>query len=222
MVRSFHLDGLDLDVEEVTSLATIQRLIQTLRNNMGPDFIISLAPVYGAMLPRHRVFEGLTKRNLNASSLATADPLTAALCSAQTIKTRRNLSGFDYIELESSSAGRLVDWYNVQMYNGWGDPCTPYGYERMVQVGWMPERLVMGVLTNPGNGHQHREVHELVPILNQLTNRFGDKFGGVMGWEYFNAGMHGQRRGPWEWVKDVAVALGRAVPGVGLVERNRA
>ena len=54
MIRDRGLDGLDLDVEEPMSLAGIIRLIDRLRADFGPAFIITLAPVAAALVdPRN-------------------------------------------------------------------------------------------------------------------------------------------------------------------------
>lgn len=58
LVRSLPLDGLDLDVEENTTLAGIVRLIDRLRADFGKSFVISLAPVAAALvsrLPEHNL-----------------------------------------------------------------------------------------------------------------------------------------------------------------------
>lgn len=48
-IATYGLDGLDLDVEEPMSLAGIERLIDRLRADFGPDFLLTLAPVPGAL-----------------------------------------------------------------------------------------------------------------------------------------------------------------------------
>ncbi|KAI9373770.1 PhoD-like phosphatase-domain-containing protein [Aspergillus egyptiacus] len=50
MIRRHRLDGLDLDVEEPMSLGGIIRLIDRLKDDLGEDFIITLAPVAAALL----------------------------------------------------------------------------------------------------------------------------------------------------------------------------
>ncbi|KXJ92939.1 glycoside hydrolase superfamily, partial [Microdochium bolleyi] len=50
MITERSLDGLDLDVEEPMSLAGVIRLIDRLRADFGPDFLITLAPVAAALL----------------------------------------------------------------------------------------------------------------------------------------------------------------------------
>ena len=43
------LDGLDLDVEEAMGLPSVIRLIDRLKTDFGPDFLITLAPIATAM-----------------------------------------------------------------------------------------------------------------------------------------------------------------------------
>lgn len=49
IINTYHLDGVDLDVEESMSLAGMQRLITSLRADYGPAFVITLAPVATAL-----------------------------------------------------------------------------------------------------------------------------------------------------------------------------
>ncbi|QDQ14979.1 glycosyl hydrolase family 18 protein [Streptomyces spectabilis] len=48
-LREYGLDGVDLDVEERMSLAGIERVIDALRRDFGPGFLIALAPVGSAL-----------------------------------------------------------------------------------------------------------------------------------------------------------------------------
>ncbi|KAK0652124.1 family 18 glycoside hydrolase [Cercophora newfieldiana] len=50
LITAHSLDGLDLDIEEPTSLSAIIALIDRLRSDFGPDFLITLAPVAAALL----------------------------------------------------------------------------------------------------------------------------------------------------------------------------
>ncbi|KAL2266439.1 hypothetical protein VTJ83DRAFT_5791 [Remersonia thermophila] len=187
MVRARGLDGLDLDVEEPTSLAGIVRLIDRLRADFGPGFLITLAPVAAALLsPRH------------------------------------NLSGFDYEALEVMR-GREIAWYNAQFYCGWGDCSNPAMYEMMLAKGWPPEKVVVGMVTNPGNGSGWVPWDALSTVIPALVGRH-PRFGGVMGWEYFNSLPGGEER-PWEWAQAMSALLRgeRTVPGVGqALERGSA
>ncbi|MFE9768694.1 discoidin domain-containing protein [Streptomyces sp. NPDC005808] len=49
VVSTYHLDGLDLDVEEYMSLAGVERLIDQLHADFGAGFIVTLAPVATAL-----------------------------------------------------------------------------------------------------------------------------------------------------------------------------
>lgn len=117
-----------------------------------------------------------------------------------------NLSGFDYRELEQARASKIA-WYNTQFYNGWGPADDPRMYAAMVRQGWSPSRVVYGLLTNPGNGSQGYVPREKIsPVLAMLVQQFPN-FGGVMGWEYFNA-LPGARGKPWQWASEMTLSLG--------------
>jgi chitinase len=49
VVSTYHLDGLDLDVEESMSLGGVERLIDQLHTDFGAGFIVTLAPVATAL-----------------------------------------------------------------------------------------------------------------------------------------------------------------------------
>lgn len=58
LVRARALDGLDLDVEEEMSLGAAVRLVDRLRADFGPDFIITFAPVAAALLDSRNNLSG--------------------------------------------------------------------------------------------------------------------------------------------------------------------
>ncbi|KAI2608569.1 glycoside hydrolase family 18 protein [Hypoxylon fragiforme] len=64
LIRERDLDGLDLDVEENMSLSGIVRLIDRLRADFGPDFIITLAPVAAALIDVRRNLSGFDYETL--------------------------------------------------------------------------------------------------------------------------------------------------------------
>jgi len=190
-VKARELDGLDLDVEEEMSLEGIIRLIDRLKGDFGPNFIITLAPVAAALLDK-----------------------------------RSNLSGFDYVELERQRGGS-VGWYNAQFYCGWGDLLAggTAMYDAIVWKGWRPDKVVVGLVTNPENGSGWVPFLVLRLVLGRLREKYsvgyggGAGFGGVMGWEYFNA-LPGGRERPWEWAAAMTRIL-RGGPDV-LTEGERA
>lgn len=66
LVKERGLDGLDLDVEEEMSLANIVRLVDRLRADFGPGFIITLAPVAAALLDVRHNLSGFDYQALEA------------------------------------------------------------------------------------------------------------------------------------------------------------
>ena len=163
-LRRYRLDGIDLDVEEAMSLQGIIRLIDRLKRDFGPFFIITLAPVSFAL------------------------------------QGREHLSGFDYEALEIMR-GDSIAWYNTQFYNNWGCLETFVDYDAILRRGWKPEKVVVGVLTNPGNGHGYIEYGELQRTISALA-QFYNGFGGVFGWEFYNS-MPGDVRAPWIWAHEM-------------------
>lgn len=58
LVRARALDGLDLDVEEEMGLGAAVRLVDRLRADFGPDFVITFAPVAAALLDSRNNLSG--------------------------------------------------------------------------------------------------------------------------------------------------------------------
>jgi hypothetical protein len=105
--------------------------------------------------------------------------------------TLPHLSGFSYPELECSVFGKEIGWYNTQFYCGWGDAGRTEWYDAIIAAGWKPEKVVLGVVTNPANGAGHVGIQKLADNCKRLRQKYGNigkGFGGLMGWEYFNAG----------------------------------
>jgi len=48
-VKTYSLDGIDLDVETETDIAVVERVIADLNEDFGPSFLITLSPVTGAL-----------------------------------------------------------------------------------------------------------------------------------------------------------------------------
>ncbi|KAJ4376401.1 hypothetical protein N0V83_001684 [Neocucurbitaria cava] len=182
IISVYKLSGLDLDIEEQIPLATATRLIARLRADFGPDFLITLAPVATALIPDPNVPPHLRPPRPMLASGPSPNPLHPTL---------PHLSGFSYAELECSVYGREIAWYNTQFYCGWGDAGSTQWYDAIVAAGWKPERVVMGVVTNPGNGAGHvaiSRLRDVCALLREKYKKVGKGFGGVMGWEYFNCG----------------------------------
>lgn len=172
IIRTYKLDGLDLDVEENMSLAGVIRLIDRLKADFGESFLITLAPV------------------------------------ATALQAGRHLSGFDYEALEVLR-GAKISWYNTQFYCGWGDMQNTSGYDMIMGYGWPAHKVVVGLITNPGNGSGYVAPEVLAPVLVTLRAKY-PSFGGVMGWEYFNS-IPGDVDRPWEWAAFMARAVGKGL-----------
>jgi chitinase len=159
------LDGIDLDIEEAMSLGGVIRLVDRLRHDFGPDFLITMAPV------------------------------------APGLRGQSNLHGFD-LEVVEKAMGRHIAWYNAQFYCGWGDMSNIGGYEMILARGcWPVEKVVIGLVTNPGNGSGWVRDDAIKASLKALAKKYPN-FGGVMGWEYFNSMTEKGGEGkPWTWAK---------------------
>ncbi|KAK0609247.1 glycoside hydrolase superfamily [Bombardia bombarda] len=120
------------------------------------------------------------RADFGAGFIITLAPVAAAL-----LDVRRNLSGFDYEALEVMR-GREISWYNAQFYCGWGDCSNPAMYEMLLVKGWPAEKIVVGLVTNPENGSGWVPWDVLGNLMPLLVARHA-RFGGVMGWEYFNS-----------------------------------
>jgi cyclin-dependent kinase len=182
MIENYKLDGLDLDIEEEVPIHTPTRLISRLRADFGPDFLITMAPVATALIPDPKIPAQQRPPRPMLASGPIPNPLHPTL---------PHLSGFSYPELECSIVGREIAWYNTQFYCGWGDASTTQWYDAIIAAGWLPERIVLGVVTNPGNGSGHVSIRQLTHVcatLREKYERVGKGFGGIMGWEYFNSG----------------------------------
>jgi chitinase len=140
------------------------------------------------------------KADMGDAFIVTLAPVAAALLGIG------NLSGFDYRELEQARASK-ISWYNTQFYNGWGPAEDPRMYAAMVAQGWSPRRVVYGLLTNPGNGSQgYVSQDKIGPVLATLIEQFPN-FGGVMGWEYYNA-LPGDQQKAWQWAAQMTLSMG--------------
>src|SRR5579864_998201 len=169
-IAKYHLQGIDLDVEENVSLHDIERLIAQLNSDFGPSFIITLAPV------------------------------------ASALQGGANLSGFSYYNLYHGPQGPNIAYFDVQFYSGFGSLYTPADYEHVVAHGYPPEKVVAGAIDNPSDGSGYVATGRVAKTVRALLTRY-PTFGGVVGWEYFNALPGGQTR-PDEWAALMAEAMG--------------
>lgn len=148
------------------------------------------------------------KSDFGDGFLITLAPVAAALISDM---PEHNLSGFSYEALEVMR-GKQIAWYNTQFYCGWGDLSKTTGYDVMMMRGWPANKIVVGMVTNPGNGSGWVPFELLQEVLINLKSRYPG-FGGVMGWEYFNS-LPGDRERPWEWAAFMTRNVRSPLPAV--------
>lgn len=102
------------------------------------------------------------------------------------------MGGFSYKELDNK-IGHLISYYNVQCY---GDYSLDL-FNKMVNNGYLPEKIVMGMLTGQNFDLITSELEKISKINN---------FGGVAIWEYFNAPPGGTSK-PFEWLEEMEKIL---------------
>jgi len=170
------LDGIDLDIEETDTLDNIVTLIQQLRSDFGEEFIITLAPVASALKGGEDPFSGIT-----------------------------------YSDLEKNY-GDAIDWYNAQFYSSYGSMKNTTDYDAIVTGCPLdPSRLVAIILTNEDNGSGWVELDTVKSTVRQLLKkysgrRYGGRFGGIAGWEYFNSQPDTPGE-PWTWAAVMKMAM---------------
>ena len=146
------------------------------------------------------------KKDFGDAFLVTLAPVAAALWSGQTIKT---YAEFSYEALEVMRGAKIA-WYNTQFYCGWGDMSNNLHYEAIIARGFPAHKLVVGLITNPSNGTGHVPLDCVQRLLSGLCSKY-PTFGGVMGWEYFNA-LPGGTQKPWDWINCMGCVLNRSPP----------
>lgn len=175
MLREHNIQGLDIDIEESVPISMPLRLLRQLNADLGTDFILTMAPVASALLRNGSGLHGFPQRDMDDQAVEPARP-----------------------------NGRLVNWYNAQFYNGWGDASSTTMYDQIIsEGGWSADRIVMGVLTNPGDGGSG---FVKLPTLKSVVGSLGAKhasFGCAVGWEYWAAGTGDGMQYPWMWVKEL-------------------
>ncbi|HZT13813.1 MAG TPA: hypothetical protein VFA29_13480 [Candidatus Baltobacteraceae bacterium] len=117
-----------------------------------------------------------------------------------------NLSGFSYDKLYKGPQGKNIAYFDAQFYSGFGSLQTPADYENVVAHGYPPDKVVAGAIDNPSDGSGYVPPATVAKTVRTLVAKY-PAFGGVVGWEYFNAEPGGQTR-PDEWSAMMAKAMG--------------
>ncbi|KAK9777845.1 putative Glycoside hydrolase superfamily [Seiridium cardinale] len=213
MVRDRGLDGLDLDVEEPMSLAGIIRLIDRLRADFGPSFLITLAPVAAALLDSRRNLSGFDYEALevmrgkdiawyNAQFYCgwgdASTPFMYDMCVARGWDPRKVVMGL--VTTSDNGSGMRLPSFLIALISHF--LCC---LAKLLGTTFFVRPLRVVLTSICGIGWVPWEV--LGPNLVLLRKRLGnERFGGVMGWEYFNSSPGGKER-PWEWAQRMTKLL---------------
>lgn len=222
LLRKRRLDGLDLDVEEQMSLPGIIHLVDRLRADFGPAFLLTMAPVAAALL---RPYDP----RCNLSGFSYAD-----------LERERGHQIAWYHAQFYCGWGDAAQPHMYATMVGLGPPGTglggaggPAGFPGQLPgagpVVWPAHRVVMGLVTNPANGPGFVPLDTSAEVMMQLQAAtsaacvafpgvpgiLGGQFAGVSGWEYFNSMPGGEER-PWEWAEWMSAILGTRVEADGL------
>ncbi|KAH9935145.1 endo-beta-N-acetylglucosaminidase [Epithele typhae] len=140
------------------------------------------------------------KADFGDEFLITLAPVASALTESG------NLSGFDYITLEQT-LGDKIDFYNAQFYSGFGTFFPETQYEAIINYdqGIDPARVTATVLTSPNDGYGYVSTDNVVQSIENLMEKYGTGWGGVGGWEYFNALPDSSQ--PWKWAVTMKEAM---------------
>lgn len=178
-LRRHTLSGIDLDVEEQTSLQAIIRLIDHLRADFGPSFLITLAPVLTALVPY--------KPHLSGFSYFALDAMRGA-----------DIAWYNSQLYNGWGDASVAQDFMLAIASGWDPRRVVLGLVTSPEngSGFVPlDRLgpVVAAL---------RAWCAAYPGITAGT----EGFGGVMGWEYFNSHPEG-RNAPWLWAETVGSML---------------
>ncbi|CAD6444196.1 3ed4a70a-a38d-4192-a0c1-40c3f952f368 [Sclerotinia trifoliorum] len=122
-----------------------------------------------------------------------------------------SLSGFSYSDLDAqardpNTGAPMISFYNAQFTNGWGYAGNTNDYDSIINAGWDPSRVVMlaSAATNDAGGWV--PIGSLKNTIRSLRNKYPN-FGGVNGWEYFDAGSTDGLVQPYMWMANLRDAL---------------
>ena len=128
-------------------------------------------------------------------------------------------NGFSYPEFDKTSTGQQVDWYNGQYYSGFVEGSIEDSYENAIKNGFTPNRIVLGVLNSENDGSGFVSLSHIKEVIANLKSQYSN-FGGVDGWEYFDAGSSDGLSEPWMWTKQIGDALFGSSSSINLERRS--
>jgi hypothetical protein len=99
------------------------------------------------------------------------------------------MGGFIYKDLFETEEGKTINYINGQFYGDY----SLESYDMVVKNGYKPENVVMGMLSG----------QDYVKELELIVEKYGNKFGGVFIWEYFDI-----QPNALEWIRNIQEIYG--------------
>jgi len=97
------------------------------------------------------------------------------------------MGGFIYKDLINSPEGKYISYINGQFYSDYSKD----SYDQVIKNGYKSNKIIMGMLSG----------QEFEEELNKIVESYGDQFGGVFVWEYFNSN-------PIQWLDTIKKIYG--------------
>ena len=123
--------------------------------------------------------------------------ITMAPISPSLMSDGGSMSGINYKQLYQSDEGKYIHWFNTQCY----DAFTEDTYDSIIQNGYPPEKIVMGMESGQFNGNTFKNALETIV---QIKKKY-PQVGGFYDWEYLNAPP--DKKDPSQWAKLIKQCL---------------
>tara|TARA_Y100001980_G_C14556478_1_gene348128 strand:+ start:6616 stop:7404 length:789 start_codon:yes stop_codon:yes gene_type:complete len=123
--------------------------------------------------------------------------ITMAPISSSLMNDGGSISGINYKQLYQSDEGKYIHWFNTQCY----DSFTKDTYDSIIQNGYPPEKIVMGMESGQFNENTFKGALETIV---QIKKKY-PQVGGFYDWEYLNAPP--DKKDPSQWAKLIKQCL---------------
>ncbi len=123
--------------------------------------------------------------------------ITMAPISPSLMSDGGSMSGINYKQLYQSDEGKYIHWFNTQCY----DSFTKDTYDSIIQNGYPPEKIVMGMESGQFNENTFKNALETIV---QIKKKY-PQVGGFYDWEYLNAPP--DKKDPSQWAKLIKQCL---------------
>lgn len=116
------------------------------------------------------------KEDFGSDFIITLAPIQSSLQ-----KDNPGMGGFIYKDLYNSDEGKMIEYFNGQFYFNYSEET----YTEVINNGYPCEKVIMGMISG----------QDYTSELKKIVNKYGDKFGGVFIWEYYDS--------PPNWYLDI-------------------